>query len=35
MINKLKLTNFTCNGKCSGCGQCCGDILHLSKKKNI
>lgn len=27
----LKITNFTCNGKCSGCGQCCGDILHLSK----
>lgn len=33
MTNKLKLTNFTCNGKCSGCGQCCGDILHLSKKE--
>ncbi len=27
----LKITNFTCNGKCSGCGECCGDILHLSK----
>lgn len=33
MNNKLKLTNFTCNGKCSGCGQCCGDILYLSKKE--
>ena len=29
----LKITNFTCNGKCSGCGQCCGDILHLSKQE--
>ena len=27
----LEITDFTCNGKCSGCGQCCGDILHLSK----
>lgn len=29
----LKITNFTCNGQCSNCGQCCGDILHLSKKE--
>lgn len=29
----LKITNFTCNGKCSGCGECCGDILHLSKQE--
>lgn len=27
----LKITNYTCNGQCSGCGNCCGDILHLSK----
>lgn len=27
----ISITNFTCNGKCSNCGQCCGDILHLSK----
>ena len=27
----MHITNFTCNGKCSNCGQCCGDILHLSK----
>ena len=27
----LKVTNFTCNGVCSNCGGCCGDILHLSK----
>lgn len=29
----LKITDFTCNGKCSGCGECCGDILHLSKSE--
>ena len=32
-MDKINLTNFTCNGKCSGCGSCCGDILHLSKKE--
>lgn len=33
-INKsIKTTNYTCNGKCSGCGECCGDILHLSRKE--
>lgn len=31
--NRISITNFTCNGKCSGCGQCCGDILHLTKKE--
>ena len=30
---KPNITNYTRNGKCSGCGQCCGDILHLSKKE--
>lgn len=28
----LQITNFTCKGECSNCGQCCGDILHLSKQ---
>lgn len=28
-----KITDFTCDGKCSSCGQCCGDILHLSQKE--
>lgn len=27
----VTVTNFTCNGECSNCGQCCGDILPLSK----
>ena len=29
----LSVTNFTCKGKCSGCGNCCGDILHLNKSE--
>lgn len=29
----LKITDYTCNGKCSNCGNCCGDILHLSKRE--
>lgn len=33
-INKsVKTTNYTCKGNCSGCGNCCGDILHLSKNE--
>ena len=31
----VTVTNFTCNGECSNCGQCCGDILHLSKQEII
>lgn len=26
----IKLTNFTNNGVCSNCGECCSDFLHLS-----
>lgn len=29
----MNITNYTCNGKCSNCGSCCGDILHLSKSE--
>lgn len=29
----IKVTNYTNNGICSGCGECCGDILHLSKRE--
>lgn len=32
-MNTIHITNYTCEGKCSGCGRCCGDILHLSKKE--
>lgn len=27
----VTVTNFTCNGECSNCGECCGDTLPLSK----
>lgn len=27
------ITNYTINGKCSNCGQCCSDILHLDAKE--
>lgn len=29
----MKITNFTNKGECSRCGQCCGDILHLSHEE--
>lgn len=32
-MKDLGITDYTCNGKCSNCGQCCGDILHLSHKE--
>lgn len=35
MINKARtidITNRTCNGNCSNCGECCSDILPLSQK---
>lgn len=27
------VTNFTINGKCSQCGQCCSNLLPLSKSE--
>ena len=32
-MKDLGITDYTCNGQCSCCGQCCGDILHLSRKE--
>lgn len=29
----MDLTNFTKCGQCSNCGQCCSDLLHLSKEE--
>lgn len=29
------VTNYTCNGKCSNCGECSTDFLHLSKEEII
>ena len=26
-------TDFTINGKCSNCGECCGSILPVTKKE--
>ncbi|WP_295236926.1 YkgJ family cysteine cluster protein [Veillonella sp.] len=26
------VTDFTVNGKCSGCGECCADLLPLTNK---
>ena len=26
----MKITNFTCSGKCSNCGECRTDLLPLS-----
>ena len=31
MFNKGNIENFTCNGKCSGCGNCCTDFLPLTQ----
>lgn len=27
------MVNFTCNGVCSNCGECCSDTLHLSDEE--
>lgn len=32
---KSNVTNFTCNGKCSNCGQCCSDFLPVSESEII
>lgn len=29
----MKLINYTVCGQCSNCGQCCSDLLHLSKEE--
>lgn len=28
-----KITDFTIDGKCSGCGECCSGVLPLSKQE--
>lgn len=27
---KKQIINFTCNGKCSNCGECCSDLLPIN-----
>ena len=29
----MELTNFCKNGRCSNCGECCSDTLHLSNEE--
>lgn len=31
--DKFMITNYTNNGVCSNCGQCCLDFLHLSHRE--
>lgn len=33
ILNNHQVTDFTNNGKCSGCGSCCGKMLYLSEKE--
>lgn len=30
---QIKITNFTKNGKCSNCGECCTRFLPISSKE--
>lgn len=32
-MDDVMVEDFTCNGKCSDCGQCCTDFLPLSRKE--
>lgn len=29
-MENMEIFDFTCNGKCSNCGQCCSNLLPLS-----
>lgn len=33
MLDIKRISNFTCEGKCSGCGNCCTDFLPMSHKE--
>lgn len=32
-MKSLNIKNYTILGNCSNCGECCSDILHLSKRE--
>lgn len=32
-MNNVMVKDYTCNGKCSNCGQCCSNLLPLSKRE--
>lgn len=29
----MKVTDYTVDGKCSGCGECCSDLLPMSERE--
>lgn len=31
----IHMTNYTINGNCSNCGECCSDILPLNEKEIV
>ena len=32
-LEHVNVTDFTTNGRCSGCGQCCSSVLPLSRRE--
>lgn len=32
-MNDVMVTDYTVNGKCSGCGQCCSNLLPMTNKE--
>ena len=32
-MNDIMVKDYTCNGKCSNCGECCSNLLPLSRKE--
>ena len=32
-MDDVIVKDFTCNGKCSNCGECCSNLLPLSRKE--
>lgn len=32
-MDNIRITDFTDNGKCSNCGQCCSNLLPMSNKE--
>ena len=33
LLDRVTVTDFTTNGRCSGCGQCCSSVLPLSRRE--
>lgn len=32
-MDNIVVQDFTCNGECSNCGQCCSNLLPMSRKE--